>query len=641
MHSLSVPEPHLFDQDRLMHAVMDNASNGLIIMNPYSRCVYMNPAAGQIIGLTLDEVKTLDKPLHDIVHHTTPEGGPYPIEDCPNYIALRQNKRYQGEDIFVRPDGTFYPVSLSATRIMEDGQLLGTVVEIRDITEEKRSQQALIESEERYRRLVNLSPDAIAVHAGGKLVFINEAGARLMGASSADELIGQPLMQFVHPDYRELVIERIKKISVTNKPTEMVEEKFVRLDGGIIDMEVISIPSSDKGAFAIQVVARDITARKQAEAAIKESEERLRFMAESMPQKVFTAKPDGSVDYLNPQWFDYTGLPLTDIQDWGWKTFIHPDDLEENIARWKHSIDTGEPFNFENRFRRHDGEYRWHISRAHAMHDNQGNIIKWFGSNTDIHDLKLGMQREHRLELQNSHLAEQRKQLITLGKAKDEFISLASHQLRTPATGVKQYLGMVLEGIAGDTAEQQLPYLKQAYESNERQIKIINDLLRVASIDAGKVILHKQRADLVALIKGIIAEQASKFSERQQKVLFEPTPRTIFAVVDAGNMRMVLENIIDNASKYTPTGKAIEVTIGKAKGGVCIRVKDEGVGIAQEDIEKVFQKFTRVDNPLSVQVGGSGLGLYWAEKIIRLHGGTIEIDSEEGVGSTFSVHIPA
>lgn len=384
------------------------------------------------------------------------------------------------------------------------------------------------------------------------------------------------------------------------------------------------------------LLAREKNARKMAE----DSEERLRFMAESMPQKIFTNTPTGKSDYFNPQWIEYTGWSSHQIRKGNWAKLIHPDDVEENIAKWEHSLKTGEPFAYEHRLKRHDGTYRWHITRAHAMRNDDGTVMMWVGSSTDIDDIKNALQREYKLEKTAVKLKEQREQLIALNKAKDEFISLASHQLRTPATGVKQYLGMLLEGYAGETTVEQMAYLKMAYESNEREITIINDLLKVAKVDAGKVILRKERTDLIALTRSVIDEQKSKFSERKQKVLFEPKQSSLFAVVDKNNIRMVLENIIDNAGKYTPANKTIQVSAGRSKGGVWIAVKDEGVGIDSKSIDKIFHKFSRIDNPLSIQVGGTGLGLYWAKKVIDLHGGTISVESEINNGSVFTIKLP-
>jgi PAS domain S-box-containing protein len=147
------------------------------------------------------------------------------------------------------------------------------------------------------------------------------------------------------------------------------------------------------------VVNRCWEALERARAArhLRESEARLRFMAESMPQKIFTAGASGEVDYFNQQWMEFTGLSFEQIRDWGWTQFIHPDDVAENVRRWQHSINTGELFELEHRFRRADGVYRWHLSRAHPMRDSQGKVLMWIGSNTDIDDVKRVEEEKARL----------------------------------------------------------------------------------------------------------------------------------------------------------------------------------------------------------------------------------------------------
>lgn len=257
----------------------------------------------------------------------------------------------------------------------------------------------------------------------------------------------------------------------------------------------------------------------------------------------------------------------------------------------------------------------------------------------------VGMQiaeyiRRKSIEKTTFSLREQKDRLIELNNAKDEFISLASHQLRTPATGVKQFVGMLVEGYAGDLTETQAMFAQKAYESNERQITIINDLLKVAQIDAGKVTLEKQETDLAVMMQSILEEQSGKFAQRQQKISFASPADSLPVSVDARHFRMALENIIDNASKYTEHGKSIKVTLSQDERFANITVKDQGVGIAEEDIEKIFYKFRRIDNHLSVLVGGTGLGLYWCQKIIELHGGKIDVTSRLGKGTTFKISVP-
>lgn len=380
------------------------------------------------------------------------------------------------------------------------------------------------------------------------------------------------------------------------------------------------------------LLEREKGARRKAE----DSERQLRFMAESMPQKIFTIKPDGGLDYVNPQWDEYTSNPGDSGSGGDWALRIHPDDIAENKALWEHSLKTGEPFQYEHRLQHGDGQYVWHLTRARALRNDEGKIISWIGSSTDIEDVR----RTRKLELATARLTKQRAELMELNVAKDEFISLASHQLRTPATGVKQYVGMALEGYGGKITAKLRTFLQKANESNERQLSVINDLLQVAQVDAGQVILRKEAVNAGQLIKGVVQEQHAKFSKRHQTVHFDARKSKLAVDADPIKLRMVVENIIDNASKYTPDGKSITIRLSRSGDTARIAFKDEGVGIAREDIDKVFQKFLRLDNPMSAAVGGSGLGLYWVRKIIDLHGGHITVTSKMGKGTTFTVTLP-
>jgi signal transduction histidine kinase len=243
--------------------------------------------------------------------------------------------------------------------------------------------------------------------------------------------------------------------------------------------------------------------------------------------------------------------------------------------------------------------------------------------------------------LERKQFEEQRLQyLIEINRAKDEFISLASHQLRTPATGVKQYLGMVLEGFVGELSESQHAILQKANESNERQLRIVSDLLKVAQVDAGKVRLKKADVDVISLIKDVIKEQRETFEKRHQTVLFEPDNTNLNLYFDRDTIRMVLENLIDNASKYSGENKTVVVELREHMKEAQITITDEGVGIKREDQNRLFEKFSRIDNPLSTQVGGTGLGLYWAKKIVDLHQGKVTFESVVGEGTSFTIHLP-
>lgn len=368
----------------------------------------------------------------------------------------------------------------------------------------------------------------------------------------------------------------------------------------------------------------------------EESANQLEFMATSMPQKIFTILPNGDTDYVNPQWDEYMGNRKSGKGEKNWGDIVHRSDHDENNQHWRHSFESGEPFQYEHRLKRKDGKYRWHLTRATALRDKRGKITLWVGSSTDIEDIR----KTKKLEADTARLTKQRTQLMELNNAKDEFISLASHQLRTPATGVKQYLNMAIDGFSGPISPAVKNILIKANDSNERQLNIINDLLQVAQVDAGKVILRKETVNVSQLIASIIHEQKSMFTKRNQKVTFNKPKKTLTVSADITKLRMVLENIIDNAGKYSPSGTTIAIKATSSAGSVNIVIIDNGVGMAKKDIGKVFEKFVRLDNPLSKIVGGSGLGLYWGQKIIDLHGGEITVTSELNKGTTFTVSLP-
>lgn len=366
----------------------------------------------------------------------------------------------------------------------------------------------------------------------------------------------------------------------------------------------------------------------------EESAQQLQFMAESMPQKIFTSLPSGKNVYSNAQWGEYTGASRKAMQNWG--TLIHPNDMDENLRRWNESLETGKPFQIEHRLRRADGVYVWHLTRAQPLRDKKGNITLWIGSSTDIEDVR----KARKLKSDAARLIKQRTELMELNKAKDEFISLASHQLRTPATGVKQYVNMALDGYGGDINDKLRMFLEKANDSNERQLSIINDLLRVAQIDAGKVVLRKETIDANEMIGNVIHDQRSMFETRKQTIVYTPK-RKVSLRADPTKLRMVLENVIDNASKYSFENTTITVTVSKYRGTVRIAISDQGVGIDKADATKIFEKFIRIDNPLSTIVGGNGLGLYWVRKVVELHGGTIDVTANKTGGSTFTIALPA
>jgi PAS domain S-box-containing protein len=350
---------------------------------------------------------------------------------------------------------------------------------------------------------------------------------------------------------------------------------------------------------------------------------RLKFLVDSISEMVWEADADGDITYANYNFYSYTGQDIgSDVSD-TWQKLLHPEDTEAFLDAWHHSLKSKQPLGIEHRIREAaSGKYKWFITRAMPFKQEDGTVERWYGTSTDIDSNK------------------QNEQLLAINRSKDEFISIASHQLRTPATGVKQYLGMLLEGMFGELSDTQIDILTRAYDSNERQIRIISDLLKVAQIDAGELRLHQMTTDISELVHYLIQDMSDTFKNRSQNLEYRPYKGKALSYVDSETMRMVVENLIDNASKYSPEDTTITVAVRRRQDVVQIKISDEGVGISPKDRSRLFERFSRIENPLSTKVGGTGLGLYWAHKVVDLHHGSIEYTPNKPQGSIFTIYLP-
>jgi len=223
-----------------------------------------------------------------------------------------------------------------------------------------------------------------------------------------------------------------------------------------------------------------------------------------------------------------------------------------------------------------------------------------------------------------------------LQQTKDEFVNLASHQLRTPATAIKDYVELLFDE-ADKLSDSQKEYLGIIKDSNQREIRIVNDMLNVARLDAGGIVLAPKSTNISTLVRQIVDEQSATIRTRKQTIDVHVEQENLTALLDDTYGRMAIENVISNASKYTHEGGRIDVTIGVRGGRVAVIVQDNGVGIAKQDMGKLFGKLNRIHNELSDVVGGTGLGLYLVKKIVDLHGGKIAVTSAPGQGSSFTI----
>lgn len=290
-----------------------------------------------------------------------------------------------------------------------------------------------------------------------------------------------------------------------------------------------------------------------------------------------------------------------------------------------------------------DGRAFWNDLQVSPVYNEKAELTHFIGLQSDV-TLKIEQERAEarakKLELKNEMLRIEHEQLKKLNEAKNDFISVASHQLRTPATAVKQYLGMLEAGIYGELSEAQITAIRTAYESNDRQLQVIDKLLQIARIDAGKIVLKREDTDISAMIDDIKKEFSYRLIDRQQSIIYTSPNRHVFMSIDKQLLRTVFENVIDNSMKYSLPGTDITITVDDKKEQTDITIADEGIGMNQTSIQKLFKKFTRIENSVTREIGGTGLGLYWVKKVLDLHGATVHITSVKNHGTTFTMSFP-
>ena len=376
--------------------------------------------------------------------------------------------------------------------------------------------------------------------------------------------------------------------------------------------------------------------RGRVERTLRDSERQFRQLADAMPQIVFTAGPDGKVEYFNRQWYEYTGLPQGDVSREGWEKVHTPEGMARVREAWPHALRTGEPYEIEYELRRHDGAYRWHLGRALPIRDDAGRIVRWYGTNTDIHDRKRIEQA-----LGQALEAEQfaRGQAEQASRMKDEFLATLSHELRTPLNAILGWAHLIRRPGA---SSEELTKAAEVIERNARsQATIIEDLLDMSAIMSGKVRLDMQPVDLRDVVRAAIetAEPPARAKSVSIETRLEGGDTTVMG--DADRLQQVLWNLLTNAVKFTPRGGRVEVRLRHDATGLEACVSDTGEGIDPDFLPHVFDRFRQADASSARRHGGLGLGLSIVKQLVELHGGQVSVASEgKGQGTTFRVRLP-
>lgn len=356
----------------------------------------------------------------------------------------------------------------------------------------------------------------------------------------------------------------------------------------------------------------------------KTSERRYRNLAEAIPQIVWTADPDGMLEYVSQRFTDYTGMNNGEALGAGWLRSVHEEDATRYEQEWQEAHTTGAAMEVQLRLRRKDGQYRWHLSRLVPDMGKDGKIVGWIGTHTDFDDMK------------RAHQAAQ--EAIQL---RDEFLSVASHELRTPLAtlilqvdGLIRFFRKIAPGVPG--LDRGIPKAQAARKQADRLEKLIENLLDVSRITSGRLRLEPEMVDLEALVRDVVERQNDDI-ERAGSIVEISWGAPATGFWDRLRLEQVVTNLLSNAVKYG-LSRPIHVSSEVSADRVRLSVRDHGIGIAQADQERIFERFERAASHLSY--GGFGLGLWITRQIVESMDGSIRVESNPNDGSTFTVELP-
>lgn len=564
---------------------------------------------------------------------------------------------YEGDEVKTMLDDkgemkTYYYNFIYTPLITDDGETESIMVVGIDVTEQVESREEIEYVRNRLHSMVATAPIGMTILKGRNLV-VEIANAQMLEVwhREKDQVMGKPIWE-IFPELEAREFKALmNSVFETGKPVKIPEvlsphpEKVSYIDlsyypifdqngrAESILVTVIDITelvnnrkSIEQNQYDLQAINEELLAsneellssndhlekvRNELELTMLEvsaNENRFSFMLNAIPQQVWTADPDGALAYVNDVVCEDFGFTKAEIVGHGWQEFIHPEDIGSCLEKWKAALSSGQEYMIEFRLRFADGEYYWHLGRAIPLIE-EGGVTLWLGTNTNI-----------QVQKQNEEI-------------KDEFLSIASHELKTPLTTIKAFNQLM---IRANKAEGMDKYIKKSAEQIYRLEKLITDLLDVTKINAGKMSYNMETFNFGEMITSSV-ESMQHTALNHELILNEYVD--INYLGDRCRLEQVIHNFLSNAIKYSPNGKKVIISYFIDQKNIIVSIKDFGIGIAKDKLSKLFDRYYRVDNT-AMRFEGLGLGLFISSEILKRHQGNFWIDSTEGEGSTFYFGLP-
>ncbi len=541
-----------------------------------------------------------------------------------------------------------------------EGRVVGFYVMVSDVSKRKRAEEELRESERRYRELAegvaldrnklaavieSMAHPVMIADASGRFLSMNQSSLRLHSIRSVTELeagVGRLAERFEIRDadgqllpLTEWPLSRAGRGEQVDQELQIYDRATERRWTGIYTGGPVRNQSGD--VVVIVLTMHDITERKRMEKALRESETRYRTIAEAMPHLVWSARPDGTLEYFNQKWTDYTGLSYVASQGGGWFQAVHSDDLPRVLRLWRDALQSESPMNCDYRLRSRDGTFRWFKSWGIPLRETAGRVSNWFGACTDIDDVVRAREvlSQARDELEKT-VQERTAKLQEMITELETFSYSIAHDMRAPLRAMEGFAGAVLEDYGDRVGAEGKDYLQRIKAAAARQDHFIRDVLNYSRLVRQELVL--ERLDLDVILRDLVREYPN-LQVAKESIQIEPPLGTVWG--HAPSLAQCLSNLLGNALKFVAPGTIPRVRVWSRRQGPRTRlvVEDNGVGISEENYSRVFRLFERLHG--QDEYPGTGIGLAVVRKAVERMGGSVGLESELGKGSRFWLELRA
>jgi two-component system, sensor histidine kinase and response regulator len=613
-------EEALREREERYRGLIENAGDIIYQTDRNGFFSLVNPAALQLTGYTEEEV--VGKHYLDLIH---PDSKSHAMRFYGRQYVKRIPDTYYEYPVVTR-NGEVVWLGQRTQLLTEGDSIVGFQSIARDITDRRRAEAALRESEERYRKLVEVLPDGIFVSVEGRFAFANPAAVRILGLADSHQLIGQEVLDFIDPAYHHVAREGIREQPEHNVSVPLIEGIFLRRDGTPVEVEVAATPIAYRGRPGYLTVFRHIGERKAAERALRQSEFRFRQIYDNAPVMIHSVDEEWTIHDVNNRWLTVMGYQREEVIGRKLDFVMTPESLDRRGVTEQVFWRTGKVTELPFQFVRKDGRIIDVLLDAVITQDPVHGRVS-ISCSRDVTERK---QAEEELKR-----AKEAAEAAT--RAKSEFLANMSHEIRTPMNGV---IGMTELALSTELTAEQSEYLEAVKASAYSLLSIINDILDFSKMEAGKFEMLAVSFSLADCIADTMSSMAPQAWAKGLELAYHVNSAISDALIgDPGRLRQILINLVGNAIKFSDSGEIVlHVELecqAEKESALHFVVSDTGMGIPLEKHEGVFKPFEQVDNSSTRKHSGTGLGLAIVSQLVEMMQGRIWLESEIGKGSKF------